>query len=730
MPLRPGEIVGSYEVVRRIGGGSSAEVFEVVHTTLKSRHALKVLQRQWVEDADLRARFLAEGKLQAGFRSPHLARVTDTLAEPGIAALVLDLLDGETLRDRIERSGRIPWQQAVTWAQEALAGLRVAHAAGVVHRDIKPENLYLDRSAGEERLVVIDFGIAKAGENRTTQAGTLGTCAYMSPEQVRDAGTVDPRTDLFAVGTVLWEMLVGHPAFEGTTAFASMQAVLDTDPGPPSAKNSDVPGWLDGVVMRALAKAPDDRFPDVDAFSAALREQQGVPKRPSPPVRSEREATPGRGLGFYLLVALFGFVGLGALGMAGIAGLAWWFRPPAVHGLEVTSDDCGAVTIAADVYARNADVAFFVDAREVFDVPGHGGRSVLTHTTKLTQGSTVQVRVEAGSADRQIAHTVAGQAPRLTIHLPQGAREGQLDVLRTDLQGTCLPTGLTYEAVAGGRRSTGPIGPGQSIGLDVSGLPAGRHAVEVRVLSGDALVTQSNATLFVGERPPPNDQDLDGHETPGDCNDHDPTVHPGREEASHPNGVDDNCDGRIDEGTEVYDDDGDGLSEQDGDCNDDDRHIRPGVRELPDCRDQDCDGEIDEGVELAQRDDRWEPNDSREQARDLATGSKRAFSQDLELVFTSTQDEAWFTFRSDDGGWDDWGIDVTGVELPEESSFVFEVWKGDGLRRGQLLVEEEGEMLAVRGRPFRDDSGMYQLRIQPTRLAKPWCPAKIRLVSR
>lgn len=726
MPLRPGETVGTYEVVRRVGGGASADVFEVVHITLGTRHALKVLQAQWVEDPDLRARFLAEGRLQAGFRSPHLVRVTDTLASPGIAALVMDFLEGETLRDRLDREGKVAPVEAVRFVREALEGLAVAHGLGVVHRDIKPENLFLEKVEGKDCLRVIDFGIAKGvGGNRTTQRGTLGTCAYMSPEQVEDAADVDARTDLFALGAVLWEMLVGRPAFEGKTAFASMQAVLDADPGAPSKQVPGLPGWLDDVVRRALDKERSGRFPSASAFQEALEQKQvAVVERKAAPPPSK-----GRGIGVWLALVAALLVGLPTVVLGGLAVLYLLFRPPEVHELEVETALCGETVITVDARSRTEPVVLTVDGVEVLS-EAIGGRGTVTHRMTLTPGQQATIEASAGSARETAVHRAPGVATALVIDAPKGAREGAVRNLKVEVVGSCVPDGLRLQGTAAGRPVDLPVTSNVPVSVDVQGATAGRHGIELEVKKGDELVTRSSATLFVGERPPPNDQDMDGHERPADCNDQDPTVNPGQPESSEPNGVDDDCDGKIDEGTVAYDDDGDGMSELQGDCNDADRAIRPGRKELADCRDQDCDGEVDEGVTLPQKDDVYEPNDSKNDPHDLVTQSVRAFTKDLRVVFRDEDDEAWFRFHSDDGGWDDWGIDVSGTELPADSVIALEVYDFGGTSRGLLLAEEEGRELQVRGRAFRDDSGVYLLRVRPVKLLKPWCPAVLKLESR
>lgn len=215
-----------------------------------------------------------------------------------------------------------------------------------------------------------------------------------------------------------------------------------------------------------------------------------------------------------------------------------------------------------------------------------------------------------------------------------------------------------------------------------------------------------------------------------DCDDNNRNVNPGVKEAASPNGIDDNCDGRVDEGTVVYDDDGDGKSEVDGDCNDADASVFPGARELADCRDQDCDNEVDEGLTLPKKDDTWESNDSGDDAADLGTSTKRSFSKDLELVTREDGDEEWFQFYSQDGGWDDWGIDVTLKSMGEGHSYRLEIYGPNGDRRAEKVVRADGEAVKVRGRAFHNDGGNYRLAVKPVKMVRPWCPLTVHLVSR
>ncbi|MCB9677252.1 MAG: protein kinase [Alphaproteobacteria bacterium] len=744
MSLRPDDTLGTYRVVRRLGSGGTAEVYEVEHVVLHTRHALKILLAQWVEHEEIRARFLQEGRMQAEFRHPGLVRVTDTVAEPGVAGLVMDLLEGESVRSRLEREGHIAPKEAVEWMIAVLDALGEAHAKGIIHRDLKPENLFLEKMGpAAERIKIIDFGIAKGpGGQRTTPGGTLGTVAYMSPEQVKDPASVDVRTDLFALGAVLWELLVGRPAFEGKSAFESMERVLQHDPGPPGEKRQGVPGWLDDIVVASLRKDPTGRFPTAAAFADALRagakgaELPAAPK-PVPGAKPIRRAPSEDGTGAFALTVLGLLGGSLVLGVAAIllvAGLGVYFRPPEIHSVYVSSDACGLTTIEVDARARSGNVEIIVDSGPAQILP-ITGRQTLRHTVQLQPGANAFVEVQLATAYDSQNHFVNGVPTGVSLQLPSSRIDGAVGRTLVRVDGTCQPPGLTYEARVDGAIQSGPVPANHEIWLDTTKLGEGPHAIEAQVLATDgSTLDVETATLHVGPKPPPGDLDQDGHASISaggrDCDDSNPRVNPDMDESSSPNGIDDNCDGRIDEGTVVYDDDGDGLSEQQGDCNDNDRRVRPGAPELPDCRDQDCDGDIDEGVTLAQREDTYEPNDSMQTAFDLKTSQQRAFTTDLSLVSAGAGDEAWFRFYSQDGDFDDWGIDVTALELPTGSAYTFEVLDANGASRGTRRVLTEGEELQIRGRWLRDDGGDYFLRVRPEKVVKDWCPMKINVTSR
>lgn len=267
MAWRPGEIVGGYEVVGPLGTGGMASVYRVRHAVLGSDHALKILRPELVAQAGVRTRFLDEGRVQAQLRHPGIVRVTGIVSEPGVAGLVMDLLEGASLEDELEATGPMATGEAVGWILQALDAVAFAHGRGVVHRDLKPSNLFLVEEVERRTLRVLDFGIAKvAGRGQTSPGGTLGTYGFMAPEQLKDASDVDARADLFALGAVLYELVCGEPAFDGATDFELMQRVSRG-----SFAIERLPAGLRPVLQRALAVDREQRFQSCEDFARALR---------------------------------------------------------------------------------------------------------------------------------------------------------------------------------------------------------------------------------------------------------------------------------------------------------------------------------------------------------------------------------------------------------------------------------------------------------------------------
>ncbi|MCB9673527.1 MAG: serine/threonine protein kinase [Alphaproteobacteria bacterium] len=271
MALEPGTQVGSYEVLDVLGSGGMASVYRAKHVVLGSEHALKVLRSDLVANAGIRQRFLDEGRVQAQLKHPGIVRVTDLVSEPGVAGLVMDLLKGEPLDDALRR-GALSVEQAAGWMLQVLGAVGYAHGFGIVHRDLKPSNLFVaHHDSGRRSMRVLDFGIAKVtGKARTLIDETVGTYAYMSPEQIKNASAVDKRSDVFALGAVLYEMVTGHPAFEGDSDFVTMQKIASGTHTPLAEHGANVPPSLEGAIKRALELDPAARFQDCSEFAKAL----------------------------------------------------------------------------------------------------------------------------------------------------------------------------------------------------------------------------------------------------------------------------------------------------------------------------------------------------------------------------------------------------------------------------------------------------------------------------
>ncbi len=275
--LEPGDIIGSYEVVRPIGDGGFASVYLVRHSVLRSQHAVKMLDPRWLADGAMRDRFLAEGRILAQLSHPNLVNVTDVIVEfPERVGLVMAYVEGPSLAKRLSHAGRLGVAEAATILRGVLAGVQHAHEARVVHRDLKPDNILLVPGDDGPRAVVVDFGIAKVLDGaevdaslkqRTRVQTRMGTPGYMSPEQVEATHSVDARTDIFALGAILYEMVSGRPAFDGRTTSEILFRVSQAD----HADLEAVPEPVRAIVARALALEPEDRFPTATAFREALR---------------------------------------------------------------------------------------------------------------------------------------------------------------------------------------------------------------------------------------------------------------------------------------------------------------------------------------------------------------------------------------------------------------------------------------------------------------------------
>src|SRR5580704_6005795 len=288
MPLRAGTRLGPYEIVAPLGAGGMGEVYRARDTRLDRTVAVKVLPTHLSANPEARQRFDREARSISSLSHPNICQLYDVGHQNGIDYLVMEFLEGETLAARITR-GAVPTDQLLKIGSEVCGGLERAHRAGVVHRDLKPANIMLTKSGAK----LMDFGLAKAIEAPATPAGSVtqtmgatpsspitqagvvvGTFQYMSPEQV-EGKPADARTDIFSLGSVLYEMATGKRAFDGQTSASVIAGILEREPAPISAAQPASPAALDRIVKSCLAKDPDERWQtahDVRLQLQSLRE--------------------------------------------------------------------------------------------------------------------------------------------------------------------------------------------------------------------------------------------------------------------------------------------------------------------------------------------------------------------------------------------------------------------------------------------------------------------------
>lgn len=309
---------GKYEVLEHLGGGGMGEVYLVRHVHLEEKRVVKILRADRVSDPDAQKRFLREARFATQIKHPHVAALYDyARLDDGSFYMVWEYIEGEDVGSRLRRDGPFPVRAAVQLGIEALDGLRAIHGAGMIHRDMSPDNLMITASAYEDRhqLKIIDLGLAKHldpdPELELTQDGMfMGKLLYCAPEQagLHKGETLDHRTDLYSFGLVLYEMVTGLPPFEAETPQGAIFKRLSEDPLPLVGRNPEVeiPPELERVVLRALAREREDRYPDAASFITALRGVAGgldqavtqeVPRPASGSPAARRRPTPPGGGG-------------------------------------------------------------------------------------------------------------------------------------------------------------------------------------------------------------------------------------------------------------------------------------------------------------------------------------------------------------------------------------------------------------------------------------------------
>jgi eukaryotic-like serine/threonine-protein kinase len=270
MALTSGTKLGPYEIQSPLGAGGMGEVYSARDTRLDRVVAIKILPAHLSQSAEAKSRFDREARAVSSMSHPNICHLYDVGEQDGISYLVMEFLEGGTLEDRL-RKGPLPFEQALRVGVEICQGLEKAHCSGVVHRDLKPAKIMLTKSG----VKLLDFGLAKptifavgAGsasdspatmsQSLTVEGTIVGTFQYMAPEQL-EGKEADVRSDIFALGTILYEMITGRRAFEGKTTASTIAAILASEPKPISSLQPMTPSALERVVTTALSKDPDER---------------------------------------------------------------------------------------------------------------------------------------------------------------------------------------------------------------------------------------------------------------------------------------------------------------------------------------------------------------------------------------------------------------------------------------------------------------------------------------
>ena len=278
-----------YRIVERIGEGGMGVVYGAHDAHLDRTVAIKVLRPEAMEDAERKWRFVREAKAASALNHPNIVTIHDIDNDAGVDFMVMEHVDGSSLDRLIPRTG-MPVEQAVEYGEQIASALGAAHGAGIIHRDIKPANVMVGAGG---RVKVLDFGLAKLVEReapmgsttdstataatveaRTRQGAILGTIAYMSPEQAQGK-PLDARSDVFSLGSVLYEMLAGRRPFQGDSHLLTLTAILRDPPPPLSSVRSDVPPELQRLIARSLEKRPDDRYPSASEIAAEMARLRG-----------------------------------------------------------------------------------------------------------------------------------------------------------------------------------------------------------------------------------------------------------------------------------------------------------------------------------------------------------------------------------------------------------------------------------------------------------------------
>lgn len=340
-----GRVLGGYRLIRVLGEGGMGVVYEAEDVSLGRTVALKQIRPGLARNESFLRRFRTEARALARIKSPSIVGI-HALREVDEGLLIdMEYVDGPTLKEYLRENGALPWETAVPMMRDILQAFVDAHKAGIIHRDVKPQNVMLPSEGG---VKVTDFGLARMHDDgdETVTRGIAGTLKYMSPEQVQDSADLDPRSDLFSLGIVFFEMLTGRLPYDTeATDYEIMRTIADTDlPGPRSVQ-SGIPEALDRIIRRLLQRDPDARYPSA---RHTLRALTSIPEKSEadqdPEVEATQESATGENGSRYAMAATL--IGFGVLAVLGSLAYAFW--PAASPSLSIRTTPAGATVYDGD----------------------------------------------------------------------------------------------------------------------------------------------------------------------------------------------------------------------------------------------------------------------------------------------------------------------------------------------------------------------------------------------
>ena len=255
--LTEGMFVGDrYEIVNKIGTGGMSDVYKAKDHTLGRFVAIKVLKPEFSEDVNFVTKFRTEAQSAAGLEHPNIVNIYDVGSENGMHYIVMEYVEGITLKTYIEKKGQLTFKEAVSIAIQVGRGIEAAHNKGIIHRDIKPQNIIIST---EGKVKVTDFGIARAATSNTISSDVMGSVHYASPEQARN-GFVDGKSDIYSLGIVMYEMVTGQAPYDGENNVAVALQHIQGNMTPPSQINPDIPRSVEQIILKCSQRKPDLRY--------------------------------------------------------------------------------------------------------------------------------------------------------------------------------------------------------------------------------------------------------------------------------------------------------------------------------------------------------------------------------------------------------------------------------------------------------------------------------------